>query len=258
MPLKPADWHKRFTRQAVWTSSSRQFLFNMAGLSGGSLILDLGCGTGALAEEILKTTSRAPVGLDINTEFLALAAEHIPGGDFVTADAHDLPFNRAVFDASLCHYVLMWVAEPLHVLQEMARVTKPGSVVLALAEPDYGGRIDFPTELESIQEVQTAGLEQLGADPELGRKVKGLFHQAGLVEITAGIIGAQWSSAPPQEEIISEWEVIEHDLESLQEEISGLQIDPEIVKKIDEDAWKSGERVLYVPTFYAFGRVPRD
>lgn len=258
MPLKAADWHKRFTQQAGWTSTSRQYLFKLAGITGDSLLLDLGCGTGAIAADLTGGASRSPVGIDISTEFLALAVDLVPDGRFVNGDGHELPFRQASFDACYCHYVLMWVEDPLLVLQEMARVTKPGSAVLALAEPDYGGRIDFPVRLEPLKELQTSGLQHLGADPELGRKLKGLFHRAGLVDITAGIIGAQWTSAPSREEFDSEWEVIRHDLEVLGKEKSGLLGSSEEMQMIDREAWRSGQRVLYVPTFYALGKVPPD
>jgi ubiquinone/menaquinone biosynthesis C-methylase UbiE len=258
MPLKAADWHKRFTQQAGWTASSRQYLFNLAGITVDSLLLDLGCGTGAIAADLAATASRQPVGIDTSTEFLALAANHVPDGRFVNGDGHELPFMQAAFDACYCHYVLMWVKEPLLVLQEMARVTKPGAAVLALAEPDYGGRIDFPPGLEPLKQLQTAGLEQLGADPVLGRKLKGLFHRAGFVDITAGIIGAQWTSPPSQEDIDSEWKIIQHDLEALGNEKSELSTNSEEMQMIDRDAWRIGERILYVPTFYALGRVPLD
>jgi SAM-dependent methyltransferase len=122
MPLKAADWHKRFTQQAGWTASSRQYLFNLAGITVDSLLLDLGCGTGAIAADLAATASRQPVGIDTSTEFLALAANHVPDGRFVNGDGHELPFMQAAFDACYCHYVLMWVKEPLLVLQEMARV----------------------------------------------------------------------------------------------------------------------------------------
>jgi SAM-dependent methyltransferase len=61
------------------------------------------------------------------------------------ADRHTLPF-QPVFDVTFCHFLLLWVSNPEKVVAEMGRVTRPGGSV-RLAEPDYGGRIDYPESL---------------------------------------------------------------------------------------------------------------
>ncbi|MGB7094519.1 MAG: methyltransferase domain-containing protein [Anaerolineales bacterium] len=256
MRLTPLDWHRRFTQQAQWTRDTRQHLFNRAGVFDSERVLDVGCGTGALTAQLATTSIQHVVGIDINSEFLLLAASNISRGDLITADGHSLPIKRGIFDCSFCHYLLMWVADPLSVIQEMKRVTKPGGTVLVLAEPDYGGRIDHPQELQVLNQLQTNALIKQGADPLFGRKIKGLFHQAGLIEIEVGVIGAQWDDQPSQRELSSEWEIILHDMDTLEKSASEYIQNSKALKEIDLNAWAKGERVLYVPTFNAFGRVP--
>lgn len=256
MPLNPAEWHKRFSLQAQWTSSTRNYLFSLAGVSGSDYVLDVGCGTGVQTRLLSDSGVQHPVGIDINPKFIDLAATLMQNGEFSVADAHLLPFEENTFVCSFSHYVLMWIINPLSVLIQMKRVTKPGAAVLALAEPDYGGRIDYPDELETINRWQSQALQHQGADPFFGRKLKSLFHEAGFVDIEVGVIGAQWKKSPSKEELSSEWSIIQHDLSALDKENSEFAQNSEVIKKLDFAAWASGERILYVPTFYALGRVP--
>jgi SAM-dependent methyltransferase len=256
MPQKPSEWNKRFALQAGWTSDTRRYLFDLAGVSSATSVLDVGCGTGVITSLAADLGVHLPIGIDINKQFIELASKQVPAAKFTIADAHHLPFKQQVFDASFCHFVLMWVADPLIVLKQIARVTRSGSAIFALAEPDYGGRIDFPAELEVIGNWQSQSLQEQGADPVLGRKLRSLFHQAGLVDIEVGVIGAQWHESPDENTLESEWDVIQHDLAYLEKEKSDLHEKSDKIRDLDLKAWAAGERVLYVPTFYAWGRVP--
>ncbi len=151
----------------------------------------------------------------------------------------------------------MWVGYPLAVLLEMKRVAVSGGAVLVLAEPVYGGRIDYPQQLAVLNEWQTTALQNQGANPFMGRELKAIFHQSGLNEIEVGVIGAQWKSTIPESELHSEWEIIQSDLEYLNNTSEVLK-SSEKIREIDLAAWASGERIIYVPTFYAWGKVVKD
>jgi hypothetical protein len=136
----------------------------------------------------------------------------------------------------------------------MVRVTRPGGAVFALAEPDYCGRIDFPEELNHLGKLQTIALRKQGADPCMGRKLAGIFQQAGLVSIETGVLGGQWSAPPDWEAWESEWAMLEADL-TQESEISEIS-DFVRLKDLDKAAYEGGQRILFVPTFYAWGRAP--
>jgi SAM-dependent methyltransferase len=193
-------------------------------------------------------------GLDISEEYLHLAVHNLPGIPLSCGDAHGLPYPAGVFDISLCHFLLLWVADPVLVIREMARVTQPGGAVLALAEPDYGGRIDYPAELGILGSMQQSALHQQGADPLIGRRLRSVFQQAGLANVEAGVLGGQWSGVPSQEDREIEWKVLIDDIQKT----SNMPVTTEMIRlqMIDQQAWERGERVLFVPTFYAWGRVP--
>ena len=71
------------------------------------------------------------------------------------------------FDIVYCHFLLLWVNDPLQVVREMARV---GQSVLALAEPDYSQRVDEPAALKPLGEWQTEALTKAGSKSILRRE----------------------------------------------------------------------------------------
>jgi SAM-dependent methyltransferase len=246
----PIDWHRRYSQQASWTGDLRNYLFERTGLKNARRVLDVGCGTGVLEIELTNRYSARFYGLDIDKERLIQAAHHAPSACFSNANAFHLPFPDAWFDITFCHFLLLWVARPMQVVAEMKRVTRAAGFVLALAEPDYGGRIDYPVDLEIIGQMQLLALRRQGADPLAGRKLAGIFHRVGLQAIETGLIGGQWKSAPSKADFALEWSVIQSDLG---ESISFENL--ERLRAIDAIAWEHGERVLFVPTFYALGQV---
>ena len=162
-----------------------------------------------------------------------------------------MPFPSGVFDAVVCHFFLLWVPDPAAAMREMVRVARPGGTVIAFAEPDYGGRIDYPPPLDTLGTRQAEALRSQGADPRMGRKLSGLFHAAGLQQVETGLLGGEWRGAPSPEQRESEWAVLADDLTG--------QIPPQELRELrefDDRAWQSGKRVLFVPTFFALGRKP--
>lgn len=251
MTLTPSQWHHRFQQQARWTAELRRFLFDRAGLGQADRVIEVGCGTGAVLAEMPARPQTSRHGLDIHFGHLALARRNASGAHLAQGDAHHLPYATGVFDLTLCHFLLLWVAEPLQVVREMARITRPGGALLSLAEPDYGGRVDYPWELAELGARQVEALRRQGADPHLGRRLAALLLEAGLQSVEAGVLGGRWSGPRSVEALDAEWTVIRADLEG-----SLSAADLEELYAIDRSASGSGARILYVPTFYAWGRVP--
>lgn len=249
--LSPGAWQSRFEQQARWTREIRQNLYARLNIHRSKRILDVGCGTGVLAGELCSQTRASVVGLDLNQTFLGLARHSCPSAFYTCSDALLLPFPARSFDIALCHFVLLWLSDPLQALREMRRVTRQGGAVLALAEPDYGGRIDHPAPLIEPGRLQTEALRRQGADPLIGRQLASLFAQAGLIRVETGILGGQWRGKPSAETREDEWKVLEADLKGLLTPARLAEL-----RAIDRMAWESGERVLFVPTFFAVGFVP--
>jgi len=242
------DWHERYLQQARWTKPLRTFLFEKTGLNSAGRVLEVGCGTGAILEEISQHSG--VFGLDIDFPILAEYGGKNPGAKLTCGDGVSLPFSCAVFDIVFCHFLLLWVSDPLAVLSEMRRVTRSGGAVIAMAEPDYSGRIDYPISLSNLGRWQTQSLVNQGADPNIGRKLSGMFNRSGLHEVQTGVLGGEWGRKYSEVDFEMEWKVIYADLEK-----SNLGQNLAEIKEFDKDSQKRGERVLFVPTFYALGIV---
>jgi SAM-dependent methyltransferase len=241
------DWHKRYLQQAQWTRQLRAYLFKRADLNETSRILEVGCGTGAILSEVLESSSLH--GFDIDPYALAQCKVHVPAASLVQGDALGLPYANQSFDIVYCHFLLLWVTDPLEALLEMKRVAKAGGHILAFAEPDYTARTDQPSELIPLGQWQTESLRRQGADPGLGARLAELFFQAGIELLETGPIQGS-ESQPSAEEWETEWAVIEADL-------AGFipRVDIHSMKFLDQQARARGERVLHVPTYFAWGRT---
>ncbi len=170
--LSLADWHQRYLQQAEWTAEIRRHLFEKAGLKPGNRVLEVGCGTGAVLSRIATENDFTLTGIDIDYAGLDFTQKQNSKFNLAQADGHLLPFADGLFDIVYCHYLLLWVTNPLRVLAEMKRVTRPGGAVIALAEPDHAARIDFPPPLDELGRLQTAALASQGAEVSIGRRVK--------------------------------------------------------------------------------------
>lgn len=248
------NWHERYARQAHWTHDLRAYLFDKAGLDRAHRVLEVGCGTGAILSTINTSASLTCAGaqchgLDLARDALAEAQIHTPGARLVRADALALPYPDFTFDVTFCHFLLLWVRDPLKAVREMARVTRPGGHVLALAEPDYPARVDQPPPLAPLGKWQAEALKSQGADPAFGARLADTFARAGIEVIETGIIRRSNEALSPEERE-NEWATLEADLAG-----SVPSEDIHKLKLLDEEAWRQGERVLFVPTYFAWGQV---
>jgi SAM-dependent methyltransferase len=241
------NWHQRYTQQATWTRDLRAYLFEKAGLANTRRVLEAGCGTGAILRKLVSPASL--YGLDINTVSLEECQIHVPRAQLVQGNAISLPCSNQAFDIVYCHFLLLWVHDPLQALKEMKHVTKPGGHIIAFAEPDYSQRIDKPNELIPLGEWQTESLKRQGADPGFGSRLAESFFEAGIkINETGTIQGVDKEPSPEEWEM--EWAVIESDLAGV---VPGADIQK--MKTLDRQARAKGERVLHVPTYFAWGQV---
>src|SRR5215204_2690521 len=94
-------------------------------------VVDLACGSGAMSRELARP-GRTVVGLDISEHELALAAGRGPG-PWVRGDGLRLPFRDSSVDAVTSSIGLV-VMQPLTtVIEEVARVLRPGGVLAGIA-----------------------------------------------------------------------------------------------------------------------------
>jgi len=105
-------------------------------LPGGSLVVDLACGTGDLCTDLLDAGYRA-FGLDFSHGMLIEATTSAP---LAEADVLRLPLADASMDGATCGFALRNVAALSELFEETARVLRPGGRVafLEASKPDRG------------------------------------------------------------------------------------------------------------------------
>jgi SAM-dependent methyltransferase len=108
-------------------------LVDAAGVSAGTRVLDVACGTGVVARAAADRVGAAGAvtGVDLNEAMLAVARRIRPDLAWRQADAADLPFPDGSFDVVLSQSALMFFPDPVLALGEMGRVaTARGTVAV--------------------------------------------------------------------------------------------------------------------------------
>lgn len=119
-------------------SSWRRRCVAALGLQPGSLVLDVGCGTGDLVVE-LGRVGMSPAGLDLSAGMLGEAASRrLP---LVLGDAASSPFAAASLDGAVSAFTLRNFSDLDAVLAELARAVRPGGRVSLLEVSTPGGRL---------------------------------------------------------------------------------------------------------------------
>jgi SAM-dependent methyltransferase len=117
-----------------WSRGVADAFLRWLDLPAGGRWLDVGCGTGALTEQVLALADPEQVlGVDPSEGFLASARTRIadPRADFRSGDAQSLPLPNDQFDTVVSGLALNFVPDSGRAVAEFARVTAPGGVVAA-------------------------------------------------------------------------------------------------------------------------------
>jgi demethylmenaquinone methyltransferase/2-methoxy-6-polyprenyl-1,4-benzoquinol methylase len=107
---------------------------DLAALGAGGKALDVACGSGDLSIELASRVGERGevVGCDFSERMLELARHKAPAVRFEQANALDLPYADAEFDAATVGFGARNFADLDRGLGEMARVTRPGGRVVVL------------------------------------------------------------------------------------------------------------------------------
>ena len=154
---------------------------DLAGVHPGLRVLDVGCGPGALAAELVRRAGPDAVNaVEPSASFAAAVQERLPGVDVQQATAEQLPFPDHAFDAALAQLVVHFMADPVRGLREMGRVTRPGGVVGACVWDHAGGRGPVTAFWAAARELDPAADDESGRPGAREGDLARLFGQAGL------------------------------------------------------------------------------
>ena len=219
------------------------------------MVLDAGCGSGVVTRDIERLTKGKVLGIGGSFDMINVAGNILKtykNVELIVGEAEILPFKKSTFDIVTCNLLLMWVEDPQKVVNEMARVTKPGGKVLASLEPDYGGKIHWPENKKVDPLFSGEAIRKKKGDPHIGRKLRALFTTAGL-ETKVGIGNSRIWSCPEDKDYYLHardfYIKVLRDAGLKDKEIDKWEY--EYLKSLDD-----GTQLSFFPQFYAIGVKP--
>lgn len=163
------------TRQRMRTLEALQ-------LEAGEAVLDAGCGSGLLTEDIAALVGEAGrvVGIDVSRDMLVLAEQRCAGLPQVVlkpSKVEHLTEDDASYDAVVCVQVLLYVPDVTGALTEMHRVLKPGGRIV-IVETDWRGAVLNSAD-EDLTRKMLAAWDAAVPSPNLPAKLRPMLAAQG-------------------------------------------------------------------------------
>jgi arsenite methyltransferase len=164
----------------------RRLVYEALGAAPGERILDVGCGPGFYASELLDQVGPegSVVGVDASPQMLAVAAhrcEGRPNVSFHQADATSLPVEDAGFDRALSIQVLEYVRDVEAGLRELHRAVRPGGRVV-LWDVDWA-TVSWHSRDPARMGRALRAWDQHLADPSLPRTLAPRMRAVGFEDV---------------------------------------------------------------------------
>jgi ubiquinone/menaquinone biosynthesis C-methylase UbiE len=181
-------------------------LLHAAKIKPGTRLLDVACGTGVASVRAGAMGARA-TGVDFSPEMIAQAQKRHPGIAFQTADAKQLPFADARFDAVIANFGIHHVERPERAIGEARRVLAPGGTFAftfwAAPQENTAWRLMFEAIAKhGRSDVPMPAGNDAHATPE---NFSGLVAQAGFAPARTERIEKDWE-LPADTDLVSAFE----------------------------------------------------
>jgi 2-polyprenyl-3-methyl-5-hydroxy-6-metoxy-1,4-benzoquinol methylase len=104
-------------------------------LKSSDLVLDFGCGTGRMSNELAGSVQRIHAN-DISAKMIEIArqkaaARNLANIDYAQATLFDDRYQSGAYDAILAFYILHLLDDPHHAMQRMNDLLKPGGLLIS-------------------------------------------------------------------------------------------------------------------------------
>ena len=165
-------------------------LLEGASVFAGCRMLDVATGPGNVAARASHRGATV-IGVDIAPRMLALAAQHVPGVEFRVADAENLPFRDAEFEAVVTNFGIGHFPRPERAVAEFARVLMHhGMVALSWWDVPARHRVNG-IFFDAMTEVGVVMPADLPAAPPMfrfsdDRELSALLQSAALRDVKVG------------------------------------------------------------------------
>lgn len=159
---------------------------DFVGVVDGMRVLDVGCGTGALTDELVSRLPGSSVAaVDPSASFVQAVRARLPGVEVGRAAAERLPFDDHAFDVAAAQLVVHFLPDPVAGLAEMRRVTRRGGVVAACVWDYAGGRGPLGVFWEAARAIRPDAPDESELAGTREGHLAALFQAAGVREVTA-------------------------------------------------------------------------
>lgn len=171
-----------------WSRQLAPLFVEFAGVVDGEMILDVGCGTGALSATLVRVTKASKIiGIDPSAGFIEYARNQVTDArvTFELGDAQALRYADGIFDLCMALLIVNFVPDPQKAAKEMRRVTKSGGVIATTMWDGSGAnRLNacFWDAAEAIDPAVKRPIEKPGSYSSAARLLE-LWNGAGLLEV---------------------------------------------------------------------------
>ncbi len=181
------DFQRLLKRRSAATNAA----YLLPHLKPGMRVLDFGCGPGTISVGLAKAVEPGELhGIDMEESQIEIARNAASAGGhknaiFRKGDIADLPFEDNFFDVAHCHAVLIHITDVEAVLNEVKRVLKPGGIISS--REMFVDSSFFEPEIKGGAEAFSKFMSASGGHPQMGKKLKRLFFNAGFSDIDAKV-----------------------------------------------------------------------
>jgi SAM-dependent methyltransferase len=125
---RAGDWAEVMEGPNGWGIPVYGGMLERVPVDGSTRLLDVGCGAGRFCR-IARDRGATVAGLDATREFIDIARERTPEGEFEVGDMEHLPWPDDSFDVVTGFHSFFLAADMVGALREARRVARPGGTL---------------------------------------------------------------------------------------------------------------------------------